>query len=101
MLKKFIIPVALLFVLASCHNKEVGFPDYKYQTVYFAYQYPVRTITFGEDVFNTDLDNQGKCKIMATTGGVYYSKKNVSIGIAVDNSLLGSGLLFKSSMEDV
>ncbi|MEV4884553.1 DUF1735 domain-containing protein [Chitinophaga ginsengisegetis] len=99
-MKKFLIPIMLLFVSAAC-NKEVVFPDYEYQTVYFAYQYPVRTITFGEDVFSTELDNQGKCKIMATTGGVYYSKKDLHVGIAVDNSLLGNGLLFGAGKDEI
>ncbi|HEY1113554.1 MAG TPA: DUF5627 domain-containing protein [Chitinophagaceae bacterium] len=92
-MKKFLLPALLIGVLASC-NKKIEFPDYGYQTVYFAYQYPVRTITFGEDIFDTQLDNQKKCKIMATTGGVYYSKKDVTIGISVDNALLGNGLKF-------
>jgi hypothetical protein len=99
-MKKFLLPIIGLFVLAAC-NKDVEFPDYKYQTVYFAYQYPVRTITFGEDIFNTDLDNQGKCQIMVTTGGVYSSKKNLNIGIAVDNSLLGNGLLFGAGKDEI
>ncbi|SKA36937.1 protein of unknown function [Chitinophaga eiseniae] len=93
------MPVILL-LLAAC-NKNVTFPDYPYQTVYFAYQYPVRTITFGEDIFSTELDNQRKCKIMAATGGVYYSKNDVSIGIAVDNSLLGNGLLFGAGKDEI
>lgn len=100
LMKKFLLPVLLIAVLASC-NKDKDFQDYNYQTVYFAYQYPVRTITLGEDIFNTDLDNQHKCKIMATTGGVYYSKKDVTIGIAVDNTLLGNGLLFTAGGETV
>lgn len=100
LMKKFLIPVVLLAVLASC-NKKKDFPDYDYQTVYFAYQYPVRTITLGEDIFNTDLDNLHKCKIMATTGGVYYSKQDVNIGIAVDNSLLSTPLLFAPGGADV
>lgn len=98
-MKKCLMPI-LLLLLAAC-NKSVTFPDYEYQTVYFAYQYPVRTITFGEDVFSTELDNQRKCKIMATTGGVYYSKKDLSIGISVDNSLLGSGLLFGAGKDEI
>lgn len=99
-MKKIISAVLLLAVLASC-NKEKEQPDFTYQTVYFAYQYPVRTITFGEDVFDTQLDNQKKCKIMATTGGVYYSKKDISIGVAVDPSLLGNGLLFSAGGAEV
>lgn len=99
-MKKILFAMVVLAVLVSC-NKDRDFPDYAYQTVYFAYQYPVRTITFGEDVFDTQLDNQRKCRIMATTGGVYYSKKDVAIGIAVDNSLLGNGLLFRSGGDEV
>ena len=100
-MKKSLIPIILLVVFVSCSNKDMDFPDYEYQTVYFAYQYPVRTITFGEDVFNTDSDNQGKCQIMATTGGVYYSKKDLHIGIAVDQSLLGSGLRFGAGKDEI
>ncbi len=100
-MKKFLIPMLLLVVMASCSNKEVDFPDYAYQTVYFAYQYPVRTITFGEDIFNTDLDNEGKCRIVATTGGVYSSKKNIDIQISVDKTLLGNGLLFGAGGDEV
>jgi hypothetical protein len=99
-MKKFLIPIIGALVLGAC-NKKAEFPDYDYQTVYFAYQYPVRTITFGEDVFNTDLDNQGKCKIMAATGGVYYSKEDLTIPVMVDNSLLGNGLLFGAGQAEV
>ena len=99
-MKKFFIPVIVLFVVVSC-NKESKFDDYAYQTVYFAYQYPVRTITFGEDIYSTELDNQGKCKIMAATGGVYYAKKDVDISVTVDNTLLGNGMLFTTGGDEV
>ncbi len=99
-MNKILFSIAMLALLGSC-NKKKEFPDYEYQSIYFAYQYPVRTITLGEDVFNTDLDNQYKCKIFATTGGVYYSKKDVTIGVAVDNTLLGSGLLFGVGGADI
>lgn len=82
-----IISLIVSTVLSSCKNEEWEFPDYDFQTVYFAYQGPVRTITLGEDVFDTTLDNQHKCEIMATTGGVYTTKSDVTIGIEVDNSL--------------
>jgi hypothetical protein len=100
-MKKLFIPILLTVVFVSCKNKEVVFPDYDHQTVYFAYQYPVRTITFGEDVFSTELDNQGKCRIVATTGGVYFSKRDVSIRVAVDNSLLGNGMLFRAGGDEI
>jgi hypothetical protein len=95
-----LVSLLLLAILTSC-NKEKSFPDFEYQTVYFAYQYPVRTVTFGEDVFNTDLDNQKKVKIFATTGGVYFAKNNVNIKVAVDNSLLGTGMTFGAGGRDI
>ena len=76
-----------LLTLNSCHNQDVEFPDYKYSAVYFAYQTPVRTIVLGDDVYDTSLDNQHKCKIYATMGGVYENKKVIDIDFVVDNTL--------------
>lgn len=84
---------SLLF--SSCKNEDWEFDDFEYQTVYFANQYPVRTITLGEDIYDNSLDNEWKFQIMATTGGVYKSGE-VTIDIEVDNSLL-TGLEFSGS----
>ncbi|MFD1820820.1 protein of unknown function [Pseudarcicella hirudinis] len=101
MKKLVLMSVLILLGLAAC-NTENEFPDYKYQTVYFAYQYPVRTITLGEDTYvNTDLDNAHKCQIYASIGGVYESRKDVSVKVAVDNSLLKNGLLFGAGKDEV
>lgn len=77
----------IMLLLSSCQNQEVEFPDFKYSTVYFAYQYPVRTIVLGEDVYDNSLDNEHKCKIYATMGGVYENKKKINIDFVVDNTL--------------
>jgi hypothetical protein len=80
--------MGLLAVLTmSCENQEMEFPDSGKSTVYFAYQYPVRTIVLGEDIYDTSLDNEHRCQIYATMGGVYENKKKIDIGIAVDNGL--------------
>ncbi|WP_028525245.1 DUF5627 domain-containing protein [Runella limosa] len=101
-MKRFVLILVLFAVgLASC-NQEKIFPDYKFQNVYFAYQYPVRTITFGEDTYiNTDLDNQRKCQIYAATGGVYESRRDITVKVAVDNSLLKSGMLFGAGKDEI
>lgn len=93
MKKIFYISFALITALTSCKNADIEFPDYGIQSVYFAYQGPIRTITLGEDIFDTSLDNAHKLQIMATTGGVYSNKQDVTISIAVDNSLT-QGLSF-------
>src|SRR5574344_1953633 len=87
-------------IFTSCQNGDWEFPDYEYSAVYFAYQSPVRTIVLGEDVFDTSLDNEYKCQIMATMGGVYSNNKDVEIGIRVDNSLC-DGLIFDETDQEV
>lgn len=87
---KLILATALTAIgMVACKNSDQSFPDYDYRTVYFAYQYPVRTITLGEDT-ETDntLDNQHKCKIMATTGGGYSNPNNIVVRFTVDNTMV-------------
>lgn len=85
------LPILFTGILATmftaCENQDVEFPDYGTTSVYFAYQYPVRTIVLGDDEYDTTLDNQHKCKIYATMGGVYKNSKDITIDVKVDNSL--------------
>lgn len=78
----------LAFAFASCENADKSFPDYEGGTsVYFAYQYPVRTIVLGNDeIVDNSLDRQHKCAIYATMGGA-YGGRDITIDIAVDNTL--------------
>lgn len=87
-MKKIYLTLMMLLALASCHNGDWHFDDYGTRSVYFAYQYPVRTITLGEDP-STDntLDNQHKCKIMATTGGGYTNPDDITVYFEVDETL--------------
>ncbi|MFA9193513.1 DUF5627 domain-containing protein [Flavobacterium sp. FBOR7N2.3] len=98
--KIFSVLVLLLVSLSSCTNQDTDFGNFDYQSVYFAYQFPVRTITLGEDVFDTTLDNDYKCRIMATLGGVYNNDKDVTIDVEVANSLT-SGLLFRTGGDPI
>lgn len=101
MKKLLIIGLAALSAcMAGCKNDDWGFPDYEYQSVYFAYQYPVRTITLGEDVFDTSLDNAHKCQIMATVGGSYSPKADVTVNFTVD-PIRAQNLLFQAGGDQV
>lgn len=87
-MKKIVLASCIIMTIcSSCSNKKVDFPDYKYTTVYFPYQSPVRTLVLGDYNFDNSLDNDHKCEIMATLGGVYENKKLVSIDVSVDSSL--------------
>ncbi len=89
-LKKYIYGVALgAFSLsfASCYNADKEFPDYEGgTTAYFAYQFPVRTVILGNDIYDNTLDNQHKIQIWSTMGGA-YGGRNAYVDIAVDESL--------------
>jgi hypothetical protein len=87
MKKGLIIAGIVLTMFTSCHNQPWDFPDHDYTTVYFPYQYPIRTLVLGEDIFDNTLDNAHKFKVMATLGGAYENKENVTIDLVVDNSL--------------
>ncbi|MDR0573425.1 MAG: DUF5627 domain-containing protein [Tannerella sp.] len=88
---------AAIAVISGCENQEITFQDFDYQTVYFASQYPVRTLELGEDLFvDTSLDNQRKVSIKATMGGVYTNNRDRMIDFRVDESLC-EGLYFANS----
>ena len=84
---KFIFGIALVGTLWSCKNGDPTFPDYEGgTTVYFPYQYPVRTIVLGDDEYDLTLDHAHKCQIKATFGGSYNGSDG-SVQVAVDESL--------------
>ena len=88
---------SLFFTFTSCENGENEFPDFDYQTVYFANQYGLRTIELGEENFyDNTLDNQHKMLIKAAWGGGYTNRKNVIIDYVVEESLC-DGLYFKDT----
>lgn len=82
--------VSLVFlgaILTSCENADWDFPGTDFSTVSFSKQSPVRTLTLGDDVYDTSLDNAHKCQIMAVWGGGYSPQSNVTVNVAVDNTL--------------
>ncbi len=89
-LKKYIYGVALgAFSLsfASCYNADKEFPDYEGgTTAYFAYQYPVRTVILGNDIYDNTLDNEHKIHIWSTMGGA-YGGRDAYVDIVVDETL--------------
>ena len=88
-LKKYIFGVALgalALTYASC-NAEQEFPDYEGgTTAYFAYQFPVRTLILGNDIYDNAIDNEHKCRIWSTMGGAYHGRK-AYVDIVVDETL--------------
>ena len=72
----------------SCKSGDPKFDDFEGgTTVYFPYQYPVRTIVLGDDEYDTSLDQAHKCQIKATFGGS-YNGSNGTVQVAVDPTLV-------------
>lgn len=88
-MKKSIFSIfALGALLCGCKNGNVEFPDFEYQTIYFAQQNPVRTITLGyeADVDNS-ADNEHRFKIQAVLGGVNENRQERSVTFRVADEL--------------
>lgn len=86
-MKKLILFLLILASITACENDPISYPDYDYSSVYFPYQYPIRTITLGEDIYDNTLDLQHKCNIMAALSGVYENKKDVTIDFVVADTI--------------
>lgn len=86
--KLFTIALLMGASLASCSNSENEFPDFEYQTVYFAKYSIGRTIELGE-AFDIDLslDNQHKFQVKAVRGGAYGNNSDRVIHYKVDPTL--------------
>lgn len=88
-MKKSIFSIfALGALLCSCHNSDVDYPDFVYQTISFSYPNPVRTITLGyeADVDNT-ADNEHRFKIQAVLGGVNENRKDHEVTFRIADEL--------------
>ncbi|MGN1211130.1 MAG: BT_3987 domain-containing protein [Candidatus Cryptobacteroides sp.] len=92
-MKKMIALTVGAMCLAGCYNEPVTYDDYPEKSIYFPYQYPVRTLSLGNDVVDNSLDRQHKFNIGVVVGGYYKTnKQNWKVGFAVDESIVGDNL---------
>ena len=88
MKKTFFILAILGAVMTGCHNSDIEFDNFDYQTIYFSKQSPVRTITLGDDGdYDTRDDNAHRLYIKAALGGVNVNNGTHSAAFVVDNSM--------------
>lgn len=74
-MKKLIFLTALIVAVFSCKNAPVDFDDFDEQTLYFPIQYPVRTVSLGNDLVDNSLDREHKFHIGVCVGGYYDENK--------------------------
>lgn len=93
-MKKYIYFTLIISVLTACTNQEQMFDDYHTQSIYFPFQYPVRTLSLGNDRLDNSLDKQHKFNIGVSIGGLYMvNRKNWTVNFEVDNSLVDNYLV--------
>lgn len=84
-MKKIVIYLSIVVLLASCDSKDVEYPDFTYQTIYFPVQNPVRTVVLGDEIrFDSSIDLEKAFSIAANVGGLYENTidRKVSIKLA-------------------
>jgi len=86
-MKKFLVFTCMVASFAGCKNSDVTFPDFEYTSGYFPYQFPVRTLVLGDDIYDNTNDNAHRFVISVAMGGVYENKQNRTFDIQVDESL--------------
>ena len=87
----------LAVAIFSCENKPIEFDDFDVQTIYFPIQYPVRTISLGNDLVDNSLDREHKFHIGVCVGGYYSENKRdwrvnfeVAPSLAPEDYLMGA-----------
>lgn len=84
-----IYTLGIAAVFTGCKNGDQEFPDFDTQSIYFAKQSPVRTITLGEDgEYDTSLDNKHIVNVCPVLGGINTNKSTRWAQLAVDPTLL-------------
>jgi len=67
-------------VAFGCSNMDIEFDDFDYQSIYFPYQTPVRTIILGdESVGDNSIDLEHAFSIGVTMGGAYENNKDRNV----------------------
>ena len=79
--------------LAGCYNEDISYADYPVKSIYFPYQYPVRTLSLGNDLVDNSLDRQHKFNIGVVVGGYYKTnKQDWTVNFTVDESIVPDNL---------
>ncbi len=84
-----IIPlIATLLIVTGCEQKLPEFPDYEYTAVYFPLQYPIRTLSMGEETtYDNSLERDLIFHIAPNIGGMYENTESWTVDFEVDETL--------------
>lgn len=99
-MKKLLLIIVSIVGLFACQNKNIDFPDFDYQSGYFPYQFPVRTLVLGDYIYDNANDNAHKFVISVALGGMYENTKDRKFTFVVDNALCNN-ILFKAGGDQI
>lgn len=81
-MKKILYLLSIVALLYSCKNQDMEFPDFAFQTVYFPYQTPLRSLMLGDEVIgDNSIDLEHAFSVGVSIGGMYVNKRNREITI--------------------
>lgn len=86
-MRKLIFFLIIPLIFLSCENQPTGFDDFEVKSVYFSFQYPVRTLVFGDYVLPNESDENLKFEVGVQMGGVYSNDEMRNVTLQVDESL--------------
>jgi hypothetical protein len=75
-MKKIFIILSLIAAIVSCSNEDIVFDDFDFQTVYFPYQTPIRTLMMGETLGDNSIDLEHAFSVGVAIGGIYENTKD-------------------------
>ncbi|HUX55549.1 MAG TPA: DUF5627 domain-containing protein [Bacteroidales bacterium] len=81
-MKKILYLLSIVILLYSCENQDIEFPDFAYQTVYFPFQTPLRSIMLGNEVIgDNSIDLEHAFSVGVSIGGMYENIKDKEVSI--------------------
>ena len=74
--------------MTGCEQKLPEFADYDYTAVYFSLQYPLRTLSMGEETtYDNSLEKELIFHIAPNIGGMYENLESWTVDFIIDESL--------------
>jgi hypothetical protein len=87
-MKRILSLLAVIALLTGCEQKLPEFDDFDYTAVYFPLQYPMRTLSMGEETnYDNSLEKELIFHIAPNIGGMYENLESWTVDFKVDDSL--------------
>jgi hypothetical protein len=86
---KRLIPILTVFALVTgCEQELPEFQDFEYTAVYYPFQYPMRTLSMGEeDAYDNSLEKELVFHIAPVIGGMYENTESWTVDFEVADTL--------------